>query len=49
MTALNKKPNATKCSDHHTISLTAYTAKTVARILTGRIGRKTEMYLQKMF
>jgi hypothetical protein len=37
-----KKPNATKCSDHRTISLTAHTAKIVAWILTGRIGRKTE-------
>jgi hypothetical protein len=41
ITALKKKPNATKCSNHRTISLTAHTAKT-ARILTGRIGRKTE-------
>jgi len=42
MSALKKKPNATKCSGHCTISLTAHTAKIVARILTGRIGRKTE-------
>jgi len=31
--ALKKKPNATKCSRHHTISLTAHPVKTVARIL----------------
>jgi len=42
MIAFKKKPNATKCSDHRTISLAAHTAKIVASILTGRIGRKTE-------
>jgi hypothetical protein len=33
MIALKKKPQATKCSDHHTISLIAHTAKIVAKIL----------------
>jgi len=42
MIALKKKPNATKCSYHRTISLTAHTAKIVSRILTGRIRSKTE-------
>ena len=37
-----KKPKATKCSNHCTISLIAYTAKTVARICRRRIERKTE-------
>jgi len=42
MIALKKKPQATKCSDHHTISLIAHTAKTVAKILRRRIEKKTE-------
>jgi hypothetical protein len=33
MSALKKKPKATKCSDHRTISLVTHTAKIVARIL----------------
>jgi len=37
-----KKPKATKCSDHCTISLTAHTAKIVARILRRRTERKIE-------
>jgi hypothetical protein len=32
MTALKKKPKATKCSDHRTVSLIAFSAKTVAKI-----------------
>jgi hypothetical protein len=39
--ALKKKPKATKCSDHCTISIMAHAAKIVARILR-RIERKTE-------
>jgi hypothetical protein len=31
--ALNKEPKATKCSDHHTISIITHTAKIAARIL----------------
>jgi hypothetical protein len=42
MIALKKKPKATKCSDHHTISLIAHTAKTVARILRRRVERKID-------
>jgi hypothetical protein len=42
MVALNKKPKATKCSDHHTVSLITHTAKIVVRILRGRIERKIE-------
>jgi len=41
MIALKKKPQATKCSDHRTISRIAHTAKIVAKILR-RIERKTE-------
>jgi hypothetical protein len=33
MNALKKNPKATKYSDHHTVSLIAYIAKTAARIL----------------
>jgi hypothetical protein len=42
MIALNKKPQATKCSDHHTISLIAPTATIVAKILRRRTEKKTE-------
>jgi hypothetical protein len=42
MTALKKKPKATKCSDHRTISIIAHAAKIVSRILRRRIERKTE-------
>jgi hypothetical protein len=42
MIALKKKPKATKCSDHRTISIIAHAAKIVARILRRRIERKTE-------
>jgi hypothetical protein len=37
-----KKPKATKCSDHRTISQIAHTAKIVARKDRRRIERKTE-------
>ena len=33
MIALTKKPEATKCSDHRTISVIAYPAKTVESLL----------------
>jgi len=39
--ALKRKPKATKCSDHHTVSLITHTAKIVIRILR-RIERKIE-------
>ena len=41
MIALKKKTQATKCCDHCTISLTAHTAKIIAKILR-RIERKIE-------
>jgi hypothetical protein len=40
--ALQKKPQATKCSEHCTASLTEHTAKIVAKILRIRIERKIE-------
>ena len=45
MIALKKKPQATKCSDHRTISLIAQTAKKVAKILRRRIENKIEHVL----
>jgi hypothetical protein len=42
MIALKKKPKATKCSDHCTISIITHAAKIVARILRRRIERKIE-------
>jgi len=41
MIALKKKTQATKCSDHHTISLIAHTSKIIAKLLRRRIERKT--------
>ena len=43
MIALKKKPQATKCSDHRTISLIAHTAKIVAKILKNGLERKLRM------
>jgi hypothetical protein len=43
--ALKKKPKATKCSDHCTVSLIAHTAKVVMRMLRRRIER---MHLEKI-
>jgi hypothetical protein len=40
MIALKRKPQATKCSDHRTISLIAHTAKIVAKILEVGLKRK---------
>ena len=37
MIALKKKPQATKCSDYHTISLIAYTAKIHRRRIENKI------------
>jgi len=45
MIALKKKPQATKCSDHRTISLTAHTAKIKAKLLRRRTERKIEAVL----
>jgi hypothetical protein len=47
MIALKKKPQATKCSDHRTISIIAHTAKTVAKILRRRIEKKIENVLEE--
>jgi hypothetical protein len=45
--ALKKKPKATKCSDHQTISIIAHAAKIVARVLRRRIERKTQDALRE--
>jgi predicted DNA-binding protein len=45
MIALKKKTQATKCSNHLTISLIAHTAKIVAKILRRRIEKKIEEVL----
>jgi hypothetical protein len=42
MIALKKKPQATKCRNHRTISLIAHTVKIVAKILRRRIKKKIE-------
>ena len=42
MITLKKKPQATKCSDHRTISLIAHTAKIITKIFRRRIERKIE-------
>jgi hypothetical protein len=47
MIALKKKPQATKCSDHCTVSLIAHTAKIVAKILRRRIEKKIEDVLKE--
>jgi hypothetical protein len=49
MIALKKKPQATKCSDHRTISLIAHTAKIVAKILRRKTEYKTEDVLGDQF
>jgi len=41
-----KKPEATKCIDHNTVSLTKHTAKIVVRLLR-RIERKFEDVLRR--
>jgi hypothetical protein len=45
MLALKKKPQATKCSDHRTISLIAHTAKKVAKIHRRWMEKKIENVL----
>ena len=42
MIALEKKTKATKCSNYHTISLIAHTAKIIAKILRRRIQKKID-------
>jgi hypothetical protein len=39
---LKWKPEATKCSDHHTFSLIAHVAKIIAKIFGGRIENEFE-------
>ena len=48
MIALKKKTQATKCSDHCTISLIAHIAKIIAKILRRRTERKIEDALEKI-
>ena len=48
MITLKKKPQATKCSDHRTISLIAHTAKIVSKILEEGLKRKLRMYSEKI-
>jgi hypothetical protein len=45
MIALNKKPPATKCSDHRTIYFIAHTAKIVAKIFRRIIEKRIEVVL----
>jgi hypothetical protein len=42
MISLKKKPKATKCSNHRTISIIAHAATIVARMLRRRIEKNTE-------
>jgi hypothetical protein len=42
--ALKKKPQATKCSDHRTISLIAHTTEIVAKMLRRMIEKNLRMY-----
>ena len=49
MIALKKKQQATKCSDQHTVSLIAHTAKIVAKILRRRNEKKIEDALGDQF
>jgi hypothetical protein len=46
MITLKKKIKTTKCSDHHTVSLIAHTAKIVAKIIRRRIETKIEDVLE---
>jgi hypothetical protein len=49
MITLKKKPQATKCSDHSTISHIAHTAKIVEKILRRKIKKKIEDVLGDQF
>jgi hypothetical protein len=49
MIVLKKETKVIKCSDHRTISLTAYAGKIVARVLRRRIERKIEDVLGDQF
>jgi len=39
---LQKKPNATECGDHHTISLTSHASKILLKILVKRLETKVD-------
>jgi len=47
MIALKKKTQATKCSNHRTISLIAHTAKIITNLLRRRIEGKIEDVLRE--
>jgi hypothetical protein len=50
MSVLKRRPKATKCSDHYTISFYhTYTAQTVARIFRRRTETKIEVVLVDQF
>ena len=42
MVPLQKKPNATECADHRTISLLSHASKIILKILYNRIEAKAE-------
>jgi hypothetical protein len=46
--ALKKKPNATKCIDHSTVSLIAHTAKIIEGYLEEEFKGKSRAYFEKM-
>jgi hypothetical protein len=48
MTAIKKKPKATKCSDHCTVSLITHIAKTAVRMFRIRTERKLRMCSEKI-
>ena len=49
MITLKKKTQATKCSDHRTISLIAHSAKIIAKLLIEEgLKGKLRMYLEKI-
>jgi hypothetical protein len=48
MITLKKKPDASKCSDHRTISLIAHATTVVAGCLDERLKGKPRIYLEKV-
>jgi hypothetical protein len=48
MITLKKKPEATKCSDHRTISLIAHTTKVVSNVLKERLKRKFRIFSENI-
>ena len=47
MIPLQKKPNATECADHRTISLISHASKILLHILTRRIEGKAKDFIGK--